>query len=150
MRPDVLTVGDGKLMFTLPPVVWFTLKVVATSTVAALVPSAPLTALSPISMALSNVLLAFVNVEPAATVRPPFKVASAETAKVPPSVVAPVLTVSVLLPLIVVLPFSVAMPVPVLNVLLPAIEVLPLSETRPVPVSNVPVPEMAKLPLACV
>ena len=106
-------------------VVWVTLKVVATSTVALLAPMALLLAWLLILTADNSVLLALVKVEPVATVKPPLAVTrpvavvAPVTAKVPPRAVAPV---------------------PTVRVFVPVIEVLPLSETAPVPVDSVPEP----------
>ena len=132
MRPDVATVGVGRVRVWLA-VVWVTLKVVATSTVAVLVPMSPPPMWLLMLMAVSRVELALVKVEPVATVSPPLAVARPVkvlvpvTARVPPNVVAPVPTVRV--------------PVPVTLRFLPlATVVSPFRDTLPVPVENVPVP----------
>lgn len=80
MRPDVVVVGDGRVSVT-PEVVWVMSKVVATFTVVAAVPMSPLLAWSAMATAVSKVELAFVNVLPVVTVRPPLNVPNPITTK---------------------------------------------------------------------
>ena len=63
--------------------VWLTLKVVATSTVAAAVPRLPPVAKLEIAIAVKRLLDALVKVLPVATVRPALKVARPVTVRVP-------------------------------------------------------------------
>ena len=60
------------------------------------------------------------------TLTPPFKLVRPATPSVPPSVVAPVPTVSVFAPVTLVLPFRLTAPVPVPKVPAPLIAKLPL------------------------
>lgn len=103
------------------------LKVVATSTVVAALPTEPPVGLSDIVRADSKVLEALVNVLPVVTVKPLLKVPKPVTPNVPPRVVAPVPTTVNVLPL--------------------AIVVSPFRLTAPVPVPKVPDPLWLKLPL---
>ena len=118
MRPDVATVGLGRVRAMLE-VVWVISNVVATSTVVAALPMVLLDVWLDMATALSKVELALVNVEPVATVSPPLNVPSPVnvlvpvTASVPPRVVAPVPTLRVLVPVMLVLPFRVVTPVTV-------------------------------------
>jgi hypothetical protein len=65
---------------------------------------------------LKTVLPALLKVVPAATFRPPLKVARPVVVRLPPRLVAPVPTVKVLVPVTLVLPFKETVPVPLLKV----------------------------------
>jgi len=137
-RPLVVTVGEG-IVKLWPLVVWLTFIVVATSTVAAAVPSAPPVGLSLIGNALSKVLLALVKVEPVATVTPLLKVPRPVTVRPAPKVVRPPLTLKALAPVTVVTPFRETAPVEVLKV--PALALaskLPLLRVSPLLAVNRP------------
>lgn len=77
-------------------------------------------------MLVNNVLLEFLNVLPPLIFTLSLKVADPVTPKLPPSVVVPVPTVSVLLPVTDVAPLSKILPVAVLKVPAPAWLKLPL------------------------
>jgi hypothetical protein len=82
-RPAAVSVGDG-IVRVWPAVVWLMVKEVATSTVAAAVPMLPPLAKSLMAIEVYLVLLAFVKVEPVASVKPALILALPVTCKVAP------------------------------------------------------------------